>query len=373
MKFAVFNVPFALEYAAGRESLAEVIDWAIQSAVWAEEYGLDEVYFAEHHTLGVEALPSPELLIAACAQVTRRVKLGALGHLLPYHHPVTLAHQMIVLDHMTNGRYIAGVAPGAYPSDAQLFDTGRDNAEMLAESLDIIEGIFGKPGPWRLEGRYWNVDVAGFDETIAGPHLSPLQDGGPEMLMTGIQPDSPTLREAARRGYSPVSQGVHADVLRQHWETYATASAAVGGTPRRSAWRVTRDWLVADSDDQARDLALNGSLGAIAAHNIELFRSMGMIDLLTGGHVDADAVDAEWLVDNIAMVGSPETVAGRIRDLYESVGGFGLIIGPSHARHPDPETWRRSWELTGSRVAPLLADLTGEGPDGPNDDSRRNA
>ena len=359
MKFAVFNVPFALDYAAGTERLKDVIDWGVQTAAWADEYGLDEVYFAEHYTLGAEPSPAPDLMIAAASQVTRRVKLGALGHLLPYHNPVALAHRMLFLDHMTDGRYIAGVAPGAYPSDAQLFDTGNDNPEMLAEGLDIIDAIFNKPGPWRFEGKYWNADMPAFDKHIAGPHLKAVQVGGPERLMTGMQPMSPTLMEAGRRGYSPVSQAVHADILRMHWETYAGAAEAADFTPSRATWRITRDWFVADTDGEARELALNGSLGSIGAFNIEVFKSIGIVGLLAGPDVHPDNLTPDWLIDNFALVGSPETVAQKIRDLYERVGGFGALIGASHAKIPSSEAWRRSWELTGSKVAPLVADLTG--------------
>ncbi|MDH2416118.1 LLM class flavin-dependent oxidoreductase [Nocardioides sp. CER19] len=360
MKFAIFNVPFALDYAAGKEPLKDVIAWGVQTALWADQYGLDEVFFAEHYTLGVECSPAPDLMIAAAAQVTNRVKLGALGHLVPYHNPVALAHRMLFLDHMTGGRYLAGVAPGAYPSDAQLFDTGSSNPAMLAEGLDIIEAIFHKPGPWRFEGKYWNADMPAFDEHLAGPHLTPLQPGGPEKLMTGMQPQSPTLTEAGRRGYSPVSQAVHSDYVRMHWETYAASAIAAGHYPSRKNWRITRDWLVADTDAQARELALNGSLGTLAAYNLEIFRSIGIDALLAGPDGNPDDLTPEWLIDNFALVGSPETVARKIRELYESLGGFGTIICASHARNPDPETWRRSWELTGLKVAPLIADLVGD-------------
>jgi alkanesulfonate monooxygenase SsuD/methylene tetrahydromethanopterin reductase-like flavin-dependent oxidoreductase (luciferase family) len=360
VKFAVFNVPFALDYAAGKESLQDVIDWGVQTAAWADQYGLDEVFYAEHYTLGVEPSPAPDLMIAAASQRTSRIGLGALGHLLPYHNPVALAHRMLFLDHMTGGRYVAGVAPGAYPSDAQLFDTGKNNPEMLAEALDIVDAIFHKEGPWRFEGKYWNAEMPAFDEHIAGPHLKPFQPAGPERLMTGMQPTSPTLTEAGRRGYSPVSQAVHADVLKQHWETYSAAARIAGHEPSRRSWRIVRDWFVADTDEQARELALKGSLSALAAYNLAVFQSLGIAGLLSGSEVDASELNVEWMLDNFALVGSPETVAQKIRDLYEGVGGFGTLICASHARIPDGEAWRRSWELTGSEVAPLVADLMGE-------------
>ncbi|WP_432514392.1 LLM class flavin-dependent oxidoreductase, partial [Kineococcus sp. SYSU DK001] len=124
MKFGILNIPYASQYAAGRESAADVIARDLRVTRWADQYGLDEAFFAEHYTLGMEPSPAPDVMIAAASQVTRNIKLGAGAHLLPYHHPVALAHRMLWLDHLTGGRYIAGVAPGAYPSDAQLFGTG---------------------------------------------------------------------------------------------------------------------------------------------------------------------------------------------------------------------------------------------------------
>jgi alkanesulfonate monooxygenase SsuD/methylene tetrahydromethanopterin reductase-like flavin-dependent oxidoreductase (luciferase family) len=70
-------------------------------------------------------------------------------------------------------------------------------------------------------------------------------------------------------------------------------------------------------------------------------------------------LDVEWLVDNFLIVGSPETVAGKIRALYGEAGGFGTIITTNHDYTDNPEAQRRHLELLGTRVAPLLSDLTG--------------
>ena len=175
MKIGVFNIPYALGYSAGRRTAKQVIEWDLQITKWADEYGLDEAFFAEHYTLGDEPSPAPDQMIAAASQITSNITLGAAAHLLPYHNPVSLAHRMMWLDHLTGGRYIAGVAPGAYPSDAQLFGTGKNNPRMLVEALDIIEAIWTRTGPFKIEGEFFSVDMPAFDENIQGPHLKPLQ------------------------------------------------------------------------------------------------------------------------------------------------------------------------------------------------------
>lgn len=81
-------------------------------------------------------------MIAAAAQRTERVRLGAAAHLVPYHQPANLAYRLMWLDHMTGGRYIAGFAPGSYPTDAAVFGTGTNNVEMMVEGLDIIEAVW---------------------------------------------------------------------------------------------------------------------------------------------------------------------------------------------------------------------------------------
>lgn len=358
MKLGIICVPYALDYADGKTTVQDVIDWDIQIAKWADEYGMDSVYFAEHYTLGHEASPAPDLMIAAASQVTSRVQLGALGHLLPYHNPVALAHRMMWLDHMTGGRYAAGVAPGAFPSDAQLFGTGKQNADMLAEGIEIVESIMTKEGPWRIDGKYWTADMPGYDDGLQGPHLKPLQQPRPEMLMTGMQANSPTLTEAGRRGFSPVSQEVCTETLLTHWSTYEAAAKEAGHTPQRSDWRIVRDYWVADTDEQARAAVLEGSMGRTwGEHNLPLFKALKIAPLLGGSAVDPDELTLEWMVDNFFLVGSPETVAEKVHKLYAGVGGFGQLITAAHEPGTNPEATRRSIELMATKVAPMLSGL----------------
>ena len=267
---------------------------------------------------------------------------------------------MLWLDHMTEGRYIAGVAPGAFPSDAQLFGTGSHNREMLIESLDIIHKIFHDEGPWTIEGKFWTADMPAYDDALHGPHLSAKQLPYPEIAMTGMQANSPTLRLAGERGFSPVSQEVSADILRTHWKTYEDAAHQSGHTPGRDRWRIARDYWVAETDEQARDEVLNGPMGQTwEAHNLPVFTTLQLTDLLVGPNPPAGGPTLEWLVDNFFLVGSPETVAAKIEKLYHEVGGFGTLLMAAHGRGSNPEAYRRSLELVGSEVAPRLAHLNG--------------
>jgi alkanesulfonate monooxygenase SsuD/methylene tetrahydromethanopterin reductase-like flavin-dependent oxidoreductase (luciferase family) len=358
MKFGIFNIPYALDYADGKKSLQSVIKWDLQVTEWADRHGIAEAYFAEHYTLGREASPAPDLMIAAASDRTSQITLGAAAHLLPYHNPVALAHRMLFLDHMTGGRYIAGAAPGAYPSDAQLFGTGNDNPAMMIEALDIIEAIMTKPGPFTINGRFWSVDMPSYDHDIHGPHLKPFGDRAPRMAMTGMQAKSPTLTLCGNRGYIPISQEVSTQALAQHWVTYEEAATSHGHAADRADWRVTRDYFVADTDAEAIEAVVNGPMGDTwRRHLLPTFQELNLIPLVVGDAIEPENLTVEWMAENFWLVGSPTTVIEKARKLQEDTGGFGTLISFGYDYGSRPDVYERSFELLGSEVIPAVADL----------------
>ena len=80
-----------------------------------DDLGYDEVWFGEHHCGGYETIASPELMIAAAAERTKRIRLGTGVNSLPYHHPFILADRIVQLDHLTMGRAMLGIGPGPAP------------------------------------------------------------------------------------------------------------------------------------------------------------------------------------------------------------------------------------------------------------------
>ncbi|UYP19549.1 LLM class flavin-dependent oxidoreductase [Rhodococcus sp. Z13] len=359
MKFGIFSAPYSHAYANGKRTAKEVIDWDLQMVKWADEYDLDEAFFAEHYTLGGEPSPAPDAMIAAASQITSRVRLGAAAHLLPYHNPIALAHRMMWLDHMTDGRYIAGIAPGAYASDAQLFGTGNNNPKMMVEALDILEAIFTRQGPYKIEGEYFSVDMPAYSEDIHGPHLKPRQTNIP-LMITGMSENSSTIKFAGERGAYLLSQEVHEKTWINHWETYSAAATAAGREVKKSDWRVCRDIFVADTDEEALDLVRNGAMGELwGEYNLPNFVKLGLGPLLTGGQIDVSELSLDWMIENFFIIGSPDTVAQRIEELYNAVDGFGTLVTFVHEYTDNPEPYRRSFELLGQKVKPQLAHLNG--------------
>ena len=135
LKFGIFLAPF---HPVGQNPTL-ALERDLQLVEHLDALGFDEAWFGEHHSAGYEIIASPEVFIAAAAQRTKHIRLGTGVSSLPYHHPFMLADRMVLLDHLTRGRVMFGVGPGALPSDA--FMMGIDPAkqrDMMEESLEAI-------------------------------------------------------------------------------------------------------------------------------------------------------------------------------------------------------------------------------------------
>ena len=126
----------------------------------------------------------------------------------------------------------------------------------------------------------------------------------------------------------------------------------------RALWRAAREVYVADTTAKAREEALNGVMKR--DYEDYFLRSLPMMKMLSIMKTDPDMpdsdVDIEYLVDNIFIVGSPEEVAGKIRRLYEEVGGFGVLLTMGHEWDPGGN-WLKSMTLLKQAVMPMLDDL----------------
>jgi alkanesulfonate monooxygenase SsuD/methylene tetrahydromethanopterin reductase-like flavin-dependent oxidoreductase (luciferase family) len=139
--------------------------------------------------------------------------------------------------------------------------------------------------------------------------------------------------------------------------------AKAGRKAERSAHRVVRDVIVAETDAEARKLAIDGGI----AHAWEVYikptyQRFGVIKgLLHDPDYDQDKVDGEYLAEHVWIVGSPETVRQKIETWCGDLGGpFGTLLIYSHDYIDNPEPWEHSMDLLANEVAPKLpsAELT---------------
>ena len=118
MKFGIYS---SIANPPRGEHLDRCIDEVIAEAQLAEECGFDACFFGEHHQDKDGFLPSPLIVATAVAAQTRRLNVGTSVILLPLHHPVHLAEEVITLDLVSKGRVILGVGIGYQAADFQAF------------------------------------------------------------------------------------------------------------------------------------------------------------------------------------------------------------------------------------------------------------
>ena len=119
MKFGLYS---SIANPPRGEHLERAIDEVIAEAQLAEASGFDSCFFGEHHQDKDGFLPSPLIVATAVAAHTRRLNVGTSVVLLPLHHPVRLAEDVITLDLVSKGRIILGVGIGYQPADFRAFN-----------------------------------------------------------------------------------------------------------------------------------------------------------------------------------------------------------------------------------------------------------
>lgn len=353
MKFAMFQTPFMHPSRTPRQ----VFNWAVEQAIVCDQAGFTEYWIGEHATMSWECITNPELVIAAAAGATQTLKLCPGAHLLPYHHPGSLAVQVAWLTHITQGRYILGVGAGAFPSDAAirgLTDLSR-NHRMVLESLEIMQRIWSGER-FHFEGEFW---TAGYPQDAPGhPWRDSVPYGGKvDIALAGLSPNSPSLTFAGKNGYIPLSIYAGEASVAGHWATYEAAAAGAGQACDRSIMRVVRDVLVAETDAQARKLALDGAMGAAwREYLLPQYKHFGLIDAMLPG-VDIATVDMDMVAEKVWIIGSPDTVAEKLAAVHQRTGGWGTTLVYSHDYLDNATPWENSLKLLTGEVAPRLAKL----------------
>ena len=157
MKFGVFLAPF---HRVG-ENPTLALERDLEIIQWLDYLGFDEAYIGEHHSAGWETISSPEVFIATAAERTKNIRLGSGVVSLPYHHPFMVANRFTLLDHLTKGRVILGVGPGALASDAYMLgiDPTRQR-EMMDESVGIIKRLMTETEPITYKSDWFELNEA---------------------------------------------------------------------------------------------------------------------------------------------------------------------------------------------------------------------
>src|SRR5438309_11280888 len=120
----------------------------------AEPLGFDSLWGVEHHFTPYTMCPDVLQYLTYFAGRTKRIGLGSMVVVLPWHHPMRVAEQVAMLDLMSNGRFIFGIGRGLGRVEFEGFGVDQNSSrEMFVESAQmLIEGL--ERGWCEFEGKH---------------------------------------------------------------------------------------------------------------------------------------------------------------------------------------------------------------------------
>jgi alkanesulfonate monooxygenase SsuD/methylene tetrahydromethanopterin reductase-like flavin-dependent oxidoreductase (luciferase family) len=272
-----------------------------------------------------------------------------------------------MLDHMAQGRLNFGVAASGLPGDWAMFDVdgfSGQNREMTREALDIILRLWTEDEPFEYKGTFWNVNKPARMYDLLEPHLRPFQKPHPPIGVAGLSKTSDTLKMAGERGFLPMSLNLNPAYVKSHWESVEEGARRSGKTPRRADWRMVREVFVAETDEEAWKLSVESMMGRqMEEYFLPLLDAFGFKEYLKH---DPDVPDVDvtpaYCAKHNWLIGSPQTVAEKLRKVYDDVGGFGVLLVFCFDYVENPEAWHTSMRLLAEEVLPLCADLVPNEP-----------
>ena len=313
MKFGIFMAPFHWQ----NENPTVAYQRDFELIEWLDYLDFDEAWIGEHHSAGWETIASPELFMAAAAERTKHIKLGTGVISLPYHHPMMVANRMVQLDHMTRGRTMLGVGPGALMTDAYMLGIDPvDQRRRMDESMGIIKRLLTEKEPITYEGSWFTLREAML-------HLRPYTV--PHFPIAVAAAQSPSGMVLAGKyglgvlSVSVVRGGSHSRDLKEFWNIAEETAEQYGNVVDRNEWRLVLAVFLAESRKEAIEQARVGA-GRFQREYFE--QTLG-----------ADATDCpqdkivELMVERGAWcVGTPDDLIDTIHRLDDSTGGFGGLL-----------------------------------------------
>jgi len=290
----------------GPYPLAEQYERRLQLIEFYDACGFRAYHMSEHHSTPLNLTSSPSVFLSAVAQRTKRLRLGALVYVLPAHHPLRLAEEICMLDHLSQGRIEIGIGRGASPHELGYWGVDSDKAQAIyVEAYNVIMQALTNEEV-NFAGRHFHFERVPID-------LKPLQLPHPPLWYAVPVPEGAVW--PAENRINIVCAGPLPRV-REITDRYRAAWAAAGHPlDQLPLLGINRFVVAADSDREA--LALGRRAWPV------FFRSFMKLWKLFGTQPRCARIpeDFDTLVQNGgAIAGSPGTIRDRVRHMTEQAG-----------------------------------------------------
>jgi probable LLM family oxidoreductase len=315
---------------------AQVIRNLVDEAVLADEVGVDFIGVGEHHRADF-AVSSPEMVLAAVASRTRRIRLGSAVTVLSSDDPIRVFQRFSTLDAVSNGRAEVILGRGSFIESFPLFGFDLNQYEALFDDkLDLFAAVLKQqPVTWRGTTRPPLENQSVYPKTESGRLTTWIGVGGtPQSVMRAAKYGMPMM--LAIIGGDPKRFAPFADLYRRTLKEMSKAPLPVG---------VHSHGFVGETDAQAKE---------------DLFADYKRMRDKIGaerGWPPLTHADFEREIEHGSLyVGSPESVARKIAATVKglAVSRFDMKYSAGPLSH---EKMMRSIELYGSKVIPLVRDM----------------
>ena len=339
LKFGIFLGPF---HAVG-ENPTLALERDLELIQWLDTLDYDEAWIGEHHSAGWETISSPEVFIGFAAERTRNIKLGTGVVSLPYHHPLMVANRMVLLDHLTRGRVMFGVGPGALVTDAYMLGIdSRTQRERMDEALGIILRLFTETDPITYKSDWFELHDALLQiRPYTKPHM-------PIAVASVLSPSGVAL--AGKHGSAILSLIVQRDAagasdLANLWSIAEESAAEHGQEVRREEWRIVIPTHIAETREEAFDDIRKGG----GRWQREYFE--GTLGRMPEDPEPMDQIVETMAAKNLWVVGTPDDCIAAIERLDAESGGYGGYLIQASDWAPR-EKLLKSYELIARYVMP---------------------
>jgi probable F420-dependent oxidoreductase len=322
------------------DDLDRCVQEAIAEAELAEASGFHGFFFGEHHQDRDGFLPSPLIVCSAVAARTKRIQIGTSVLLLPLHHPLRVAEDVVTLDIVSGGRVVLGVGLGYQDADFRAFNIEkRRRVPRFEEALEILRTAW--------TGEQFSYDGKDFkiDDVRVLPR--PIQRPGPPLWIGAWVPAA--VERAGRLGDAIViGPSMTLAENQELAERYRKAAETAGREPRII---LMRDAWVADSlEDAAR------VYGPEVMDAYKYYWRNKAVAFQNFKSEDEFQFENVWK-DRI-ITGAPEECVAEFRRWSEAIGTdyFILRLRHAHSGGPPHKEIMGAIERFGRDVIPHLAE-----------------
>ena len=359
MRLGYFTMPVHPLHRNPTQTLKEDRD----AIILADKLGFYDAFVGEHLTDQAENVTNSMLFLATLIHSTKTIKLGTGTSNLSQMHPVLIATQAAMMDHLAEGRFILGVSPGALPSDAEALGIlSEDRNKLFAEAIDVITAIWERVPPYNIDfpnNRFKVTTQKTLDWKIGtGIMAKPFQMPRPEIVGTVVAPFSKGVIAMGERDFHPLSANfLMPRWLPSHWANYVEGKAKAGVKADVADWRVARTIFVADDEKVAASYGRHDPNSPYRFYYSQLQTKLtkGGRQVVFKESVDQpdDQLTSDFVLDRLVIYGTVNKVVDQILAMREKIGDFGELVYAG-MDWVDEKLAKRSMTLMAEEVMPRV-------------------